>query len=86
MARIAVGAIIPAAERTGAVEVAAVATRGGLKGAAVRELAPEARIFDSYDALLESQDVEASYMPLPNSVHVDWTLQAVGAGKPLRCG
>ena len=85
VARIAVGAIIPAAEHTDAVEIAAVATRGGVKGAAVRELTPEARIFDDYDALLESPDVDAIYVPLPNSLHVEWTLKAIAAGKHVLC-
>jgi D-xylose 1-dehydrogenase (NADP+, D-xylono-1,5-lactone-forming) len=85
VARIAVGAIIPAAEHTDAVEVAAVATRGGVKGAAVRELAPEAQIFDDYDALLGSPDVDAVYVPLPNSLHAEWTLKAIAAGKHVLC-
>jgi len=85
VARIAVGAIFPAAEHTDAVEIAAIATRGGVKGAAVRELAPEAQIFDDYDALLESPDVDAIYVPLPNSLHVEWTLKAIAAGKHVLC-
>jgi D-xylose 1-dehydrogenase (NADP+, D-xylono-1,5-lactone-forming) len=85
VARIAVGAIIPAAEHTDAVEIAAVATRGGVKGAAVRELAPEAQIFDDYDALLASPDVDAIYVPLPNSLHAEWTLKAIAAGKHVLC-
>ena len=84
-ARIAVGAIIPAAEHTDAVEVAAVATRGGVKGVAVRELVPEAESFADYDALLESPDLDAIYVPLPNSMHVEWTLKAIGAGKHVLC-
>lgn len=84
-ARIALGGIIPAAERTDAVEVAAVATRGGVKGAAVRELVPGAEVFEDYDALLESESVDAIYVPLPNSMHVEWTLKAIGAGKHVLC-
>lgn len=84
-ARIAFGAIIPAAEHTDAVEIAAVATRGGVKGAAVRELAPEAQIFDDYEALLRSPDVDAVYIPLPNSLHAEWTLKAISAGKHVLC-
>lgn len=85
MARIAVGAIIPAAEHTDAVEIAAVATRGGVKGAAARELAPQAQIFDDYDALLESPDVDAVYVPLPNGLHAEWTLKAISSGKHVLC-
>ena len=84
-ARIALGGIIPAAARTGAVEVAAVATRGGDKSRAVREAAPETRLFADYDALLEDASVEAVYIPLPNSMHVEWTLRSLAAGKHVLC-
>jgi D-xylose 1-dehydrogenase (NADP+, D-xylono-1,5-lactone-forming) len=84
-ARISLGGIIPAAARTDRIEVAAVGTRGGKKSREVREAAPEAEIFDDYDSLLESADIEAVYVPLPNSMHVEWTLKAVEAGKHVLC-
>jgi D-xylose 1-dehydrogenase (NADP+, D-xylono-1,5-lactone-forming) len=84
-ARIAVGGIIPAAARTDAVEVAAVATRGGEKARTVREVAPEAELFGDYDSLVESAEVDAVYVPLPNSMHVEWTLKALEAGKHVLC-
>lgn len=84
-ARISLGGIIPAAARTEAVEVAAVATRGGAKARAVRESAPEAELFEDYASLLESADVDAVYVPLPNSMHVEWTLKALEAGKHVLC-
>ena len=84
-ARIAVGGIIPAATRTEAVEVAAVATRGGEKAHAVREAAPEAKLFEDYTSLLENAEVDAIYVPLPNSMHVEWTLKALEADKHVLC-
>lgn len=84
-ARISLGGIIPAAARTDAVEVAAVATRGGDKARAVREAAPEAELFKDYASLLESAGVDAVYVPLPNSMHVEWTLKALEAGKHVLC-
>src|SRR5919112_4500054 len=84
-ARIAVGGIIPAAARTDAVEVAAVATRGGEKTRVVREVAPDAELFEDYASLIESAEVKAVYVPLPNSMHVGWTLQALEAGKHVLC-
>ena len=84
-ARIALGSIIPAASRSPRVEVTAVATRGGAKAGAIRELAPEARVFEDYEALLWSDDVDAIYVPLPNSMHVEWTLRAIEAGLHVLC-
>ena len=85
-ARIALGGIIPAATRTDAVEVAAVATRGGGEKARVaREAAPGASLFEDYESLLEEAGVEAIYIPLPNSMHVEWTLRSLAAGKHVLC-
>jgi predicted dehydrogenase len=84
-ARIAVGGIVPAAARTDAVEVAAVATRGGEKARVVHDVAPEAELFEDYASLIESTGVDAVYVPLPNSMHVEWTLKALGAGKHVLC-
>jgi hypothetical protein len=80
-ARIALGGIIPAAAQTEKGEIA-VGNRGGKKLHKIRKAAPEADLFVEYDSLLEDADVEAVYVPLPNSMHVEWTLRAMEAGEP----
>jgi xylose dehydrogenase (NAD/NADP) len=84
-ARIAINSIIPAANLTDEVQVTAVATRGGKKSGVIEEAAPEAHLFEDYDALVKSADVDAVYIPLPNSMHVEWTLKALETGKHVLC-
>lgn len=48
----------------------AVVTRGGKKAREAREAAPEAELFEDYEALVGSAEVEAVYIPLPNSMYV----------------
>jgi predicted dehydrogenase len=63
------------------VRVAAVASRElGRAEAYARERGIE-RAYGSYEALLEDPDVEAVYVSLPNSLHAEWSIRALDAGK-----
>ncbi|MFV2001486.1 MAG: Gfo/Idh/MocA family protein, partial [Paracoccaceae bacterium] len=44
-----------------------------------------ARAYGSYEALLADDEIDGVYIPLPSSMHVDWTLRAAAAGKHVLC-
>jgi len=83
--KFAARATIPAMQKSKYSQVAAIASReiGPAQAAAARLGIPKA--VGSYEALLSDPEIDAIYIPLPNYLHVEWTLKALKAGKHVLC-
>jgi predicted dehydrogenase len=66
-------------------EVVAVGSRSMATGEAYARANGIRRTHGSYEALLADPEVDAVYIPLPNSMHHPWTLAALAAGKHVLC-
>lgn len=75
----------PALQLARGADFTAIATRDAAKAAPFTALRPGLRVHDSYDALLADADIDAVYIPLPNSMHIDWSIKALDAGKHVLC-
>src|SRR5918999_3759212 len=74
-------AVLEPARQTDRADVIAVASRDDRRAQAYAREHGVERAYGSYEALLGDPDVEAVYISLPNSLHVDWSIRALEAGK-----
>ena len=79
------GSLVRGAAATDAVDVVAIGSRDGERARAAAEQLGVARTHDSYEAVLADPEVDAVYIPLPNSLHVEWSVRALEAGKHVLC-
>ncbi|MDA1310769.1 MAG: Gfo/Idh/MocA family oxidoreductase [Proteobacteria bacterium] len=78
-AMIAVERVIPAMLEAERSQIIAVASRDPAQARGVAERFGIARVHDTYEALLADPDIEAVYIPLPNHLHLQWTIAAIEA-------
>jgi predicted dehydrogenase len=84
-ANIGVRKVIPATRKAERCEVVAIASRNGDRAAETAAELGIPRAHEGYEALLADPDVDAVYVPLPNSEHAEWTIAAARAGKHVLC-
>jgi predicted dehydrogenase len=77
--------LLAGAREAAGVDVVAVGSRDRARGDAFAAEHGIGRVHGSYEELLADDDVEAVYVPLPNSLHVPWTVKALEAGKHVLC-
>jgi predicted dehydrogenase len=84
-AKIGTEKVIPAMQRGNYSQVEAIASRNLENAKAAAGQLAIARAYGSYEELLADPDIEAIYNPLPNHLHVEWSIKALEAGKHVLC-
>jgi predicted dehydrogenase len=77
--------LLAGAAESDRVDVVAVASRDAARAEAYARERGIERAYGSYEELLTDPDVEAVYISLPNSLHVEWSIRALEAGKHVLC-
>jgi predicted dehydrogenase len=84
-ANIGVKKVLPAMQRGQLSSIAAIASRDLAKARAVATQLDIPTAYGSYEELLADPNIDAIYNPLPNQLHVPWTIKAAEAGKHVLC-
>jgi predicted dehydrogenase len=85
VAKIATQKVIPAMQRARGCDIVAIASRDAQRAQDAAGRLGIPRAYGSYEALLEDPEIDAVYIPLPNHLHVPWTIRAAEAGKHVLC-
>jgi xylose dehydrogenase (NAD/NADP) len=77
--------VIPPARESPKVDLIAVASREQARAEEYARKWEIPRAYGSYEALLADEEIEAVYISLPNTMHCEWSIKAVEAGKHVLC-
>ncbi len=84
-AKIGTVQVIPAMQKGEFCEIVALASRNQEQAETVASELGIPRAYGSYEALLADPEIDAIYNPLPNHLHVPWSIKAIEAGKHVLC-
>src|ERR1700691_5722055 len=84
-ANIGLKKVIPAMQQGELTAVTAIASRDLPKAQAAATALAIPTVYGSYEELLADPNIDAIYNPLPNQLHVPWTIKAAEAGKHVLC-
>lgn len=84
-ANISVKCVAPAIFTSSNGKLVAVASRNPARAREVYSFVPDVRVYSDYDSLLNDPEIDAIYNPLPNSLHAEWSMRALRAGKNVLC-
>jgi len=84
-ANIGMTRVTPAIQRAHNCQVVAIASRDEDRAATAAAQLGIPVGYGSYEDLLDADDVDAVYIPLPNDLHAEWTIKAAAAGKHVLC-
>src|SRR5947199_4067090 len=82
---IGIGQVIPAMQQGTYCEIAAIASRSPETAQAAVAPLGIPKAYGSYEELLAHPEIDAIYNPLPNHLHVPWSIKALQAGKHVLC-
>ena len=84
-AKIGLKQVIPAIQQGELSEVIAICSRSLEKAKVAASSLGIEKAYGSYEALLQDPEVDVIYNPLPNNMHLEWTVKAMEAGKHVLC-
>jgi len=84
-AKIGLEQVIPAMQASRHCDITAIASRTPKRARLAAEASGIPKAYGSYEELLNDREIDAVYIPLPNHLHVEWSIKALQAGKHVLC-
>ena len=84
-AKIGIEKVIPALQKSKYCDISAIASRDYDKAKSAAKKLNIPKAYGSYEQLLADPDIQAVYIPLPNHLHVSWSIKSLEAGKHVLC-